>query len=869
MDKEQWEKIKRIFSEASDLPVPEREACVRRLADHDEGLIDEVMNLLQADGSSACFLDVPTSPLSAGSGNGLEGRSVGSYLVHHRLGQGGMGVVYLASRDDGVHEQRVALKVLLDHYEPVMRQRFHQERRILAQLDHPGIARLLDGGDLPDGHPFYVMDYVEGLALDEYCRSRKLGVHQILGLFMDVCRAIHYAHQNLIVHRDIKPGNILVTRKGEVKLLDFGIAKLLNADSPASVSDATILQQSMVTPSYASPEQVMGKTVGTSSDIYSLGVLLYQLLTGRLPYDLDDEAPHTLTHAICTQEPKPPSAVSQGDPKALRGDLDNMVLMALRKEPSRRYASAEAFAEDLGNYLNNYPVAATPDSLGYQFRKFVRRNTGGVLVAGIFSLLMLGFGVHIYQQNNKIRLQAALTKMERDAALRAKALAETEKATAEAAVKFMQEMFTSVDPGKSKGREVTAREILSKASDKLRKEKTLGNQPQVKAMLHHTLGLTYMQLGDYPLAELHQKSALELRREVLGNDDPETLRAMNLLGILYFRQGKLAKTEELWTEALNTRREVLGPEAHRTLSSMSNLAILYIRMNQFAAAEDMLKRTLEIERRTLGAAHAETLITQNNLAGFLNERGRYEESEKLHRATLNARIGSLGRNHPDTLQSQYNIGLLLMDQNKYPLAVKQFRKTLSGRQKVLGPTHPKTLRTLLMLAQALARAGNVAEARPRFEQSLELLSQQTSANTEDLVRAELYYGLLLLEPGQDAGDRAATLIQSAWQGSHEKDQAHPLAIEASLGMAQLALSRDDLRQALKITVEAETASNRDHGMEYPDTLAARKMRVEILLLMGRKDEAHPLADEWLAASTAFFGRDHPETEYARKVRHVF
>ncbi|WP_456375908.1 tetratricopeptide repeat protein [Thiolapillus sp.] len=869
MDKKQWEKIKHIFNAAKDVSPLEREDCVRRLAGNDYALIDEVLSLLRASESATGFVDIPPAPLFVGTGNSLEGHTVGNYLIHHCLGHGGMGVVYLASRDDGIHEQKVALKILPDHYEPDLCLRFHQERRILAQLEHPGIARLLDGGNLPDGHPFYVMDYVQGMPIDKYCECNELSVCQILGLFINVCRAVHYAHQNLIVHRDIKPGNILVTDKGEIKLLDFGIAKLLNANNPAQSSDMTVMRQSMVTPSYGSPEQVMGKPVGTSSDVYSLGVLLYKLLTGNLPYQLDDDAPHTLTHAICSQEPRRLSEVSEDREKQLQGDLDNICLMALRKEPSRRYASAEAFAEDIDSFLNGYPVTATPDSLGYRFGKFARRNMGAVLAAGVLVLLVIGFSAYIYTQNNEIRDQAALAALERDAALKAKNLAEIEKATAEAAVTFMQEMFTSIDPGKTKGREIPVREILGIASEKLRQHEVLEDQPRVKATLHHTLGLTYMQLGDYPLAEIHQKSALKLRREVLGNEDPETLRAMNLLGILYFRQGRLEETERLWTEALHMRQKVLGPEAHRTLSSMSNLAILFIRMDKPAAAESMLKHTLEVERRVLGSSHIDTLTTQNNLAGFLNEKGRYRESEKLHRATLRARIESLGENHPDTLQSRYNIGLVLMDQEKYELAVGQFTQSLSGREKVIGETHPKTIHTMLMLARALALSGSYVEARPLFEKSLEMISGRQLANDEDLVRAKLYFALMLIEYYPDESARAALLIEDAWQRSHVAGKLHSLAVETSLGMAQLALTRGEPSQALKLIVEAEVGSLQRHGLKYSDTLAARQMRVETLLRMGRKKQAFPLAQEWLTACTGFFGEDHPRTIHARQVLDAF
>lgn len=866
MDRNCWRRVKSIFNQAVELPLTERKACVLRFSDGNSQIQEEVLALLQSHGLATDYLDNPPISLEPENTH-LEGQHVGNYLISRRLGRGGMGAVYLATRSDGSYQQKVALKVLPEYREPSLVQRFHQERQILAQLEHPNIARLIDGGNLPDGHPYYVMEYVEGIRLDDYCSNNKLSIAKTLALFVQICEAVHFAHQNLIIHRDLKPGNILVTDKGEVKLLDFGVAKLLNTDNPDHLSDLTLAYQSLVTPSYASPEQVLQKAIGTASDVYTLGVLLYRLLTRQLPYQLHDDAPHTLTHAICEQQPRRPSELEGCN--GLEGDLDNIILMALRKEPQRRYPSVDALKKDIQRYLDNFPVTATPDSVGYQVKKFVRRNRGAAIGASLILVLVIGFGINTYSQNKQINYQSKIAELERDAAIQARASAETEKATAEAAVTFMQEMLTSVAPDKAKGKEITVKEILDIASDKLNIQESLQDQPEVKSMLHHTFGYTYMKLGEYPLAEQHQLKAIELRQVDLGNEHPETLRSMNLLGVLYLRQGRLSETEQLWTQVLKIRQQTLGPEEPHTLISMSNLAVLHIHMDNDVAAEKMLKETLSIKRRVLGDTHANTLTIQNNLAGFYNEQGRYQESKELHLLTLNARIQTLGKNHPDTLQSQYNIAYLLSDQHEFKKSAEQFEQTLSVSKVVLGSTHPKTIRTQIMLANALAMSGDHQQAELLFEKSLAHLTQQDDPGNEDLVRVELYFGRMLLHNTHNRQEQAAQLIQTAWKNSHQDNKSHTLAIESTIALANLALYQGDYDRALQLSMAAETDSTQAQGFEHSETLAARRVRIETLLAIETSDQVRPLTAEWLAGCELFFGSKHPRTQYARTLQNAF
>src|SRR6185436_4327410 len=419
MKPDRWERIKLVFSEAAEQPAADRAAFVRSRCHGDESLAVEVEVLLGAHDQAGSFIETPpydeTKMLSGRARDNMIGRRVGAYVLVSEIGRGGMGSVYLASRADEQFRKRVAIKLVnsgLDH-ESIIR-RFLNEQQILASLDHPNIARLLDGGTTDDGLPYFVMEYVEGMPIRDYCDSRRLTTVERVKLFGSVCSAVHYAHQNLIVHRDIKPSNILITGDGTVKLLDFGIAKLIGASS--SFGETTLASARVMTPEYASPEQARGETFTTSSDVYSLGVLLYELLSGHRPYRIVTTSPLEIIQAICEQEPDRPSTAvgrtettntsggmaevtpetvskardSQPDRlrRQLEGDLDNIVLKAMRKEPQRRYSSVEQFSEDLRRYLDGLPVIARRDTFSYRAGKFIRRNKFGVTAAAVIFLLL-------------------------------------------------------------------------------------------------------------------------------------------------------------------------------------------------------------------------------------------------------------------------------------------------------------------------------------------------------------------------------------------------------------------------------------------------------------------------------------------------
>jgi non-specific serine/threonine protein kinase/serine/threonine-protein kinase len=428
---ERWARVKQLFEAVADLAPNERASVLRDECDGDTALRREVESLLESDSQSDDFieqpvLEIPRDLFPEAPDESLAGRQFGAYQIIREIGRGGLGAVYLAARADDEYRKEVAIKLVrrgLDT-DDILR-RFRNERQILAQLDHPNIARLIDGGTTDEGLPYFVMEYVNGEPIGAYCDAHSLGTTERLNLFRKVCAAVTYAHQNLVIHRDLKPSNILIAADGEPKLLDFGIAKLLGQDEEALAQ--TITGQRVMTPEYASPEQVKGDKIMTTSDVYSLGVLLYELLTGRRPYRLKTRSADEIARAISEQEPERPSTAATKvdhpqssilNPRSLRGDLDNIVLMAMRKEPARRYSSVGQFSEDIRRHLEGLPVIARKDTLRYRSEKFIRRHKVGAAAVALIALSLIGGIIATVSQAKRATRQARVAARERDHARR-------------------------------------------------------------------------------------------------------------------------------------------------------------------------------------------------------------------------------------------------------------------------------------------------------------------------------------------------------------------------------------------------------------------------------------------------------------------
>ena len=562
--------IERLFALALAHAPSERTAVLDR-ACSDPVVRREVESLLRADLAACGFLE-PLPVHAAGS-------RIGPYRLIRKIGAGETSRVYLATRDDGEYHQRVAIKLLRLGIDSQVLQRFHQERQILANLIHPNIARLLDGGSTPAGQPYLVMEYVDGEPLDVHCERGELSIAHRLELFGVVCQAVHAAHRNLVVHRDLKPGNILVDAGGAPKLVDFGIAKLLTPDWVGPRRERTATLARLMTPHYASPEQVTGKPISTASDVYSLGVILYRLLTGRRPYELGSMSLHEIERVVCETVPSPPSQALRGSRcERLPRDLDNIVLMAMHKEPERRYASAQELADDLRRCLDRHPVRARPDTAGYRMSSFVRRHTAAVAAsAAIAAVLVGGALVTIRQWHGAV---AALTR------------AETERQIAQQTLAFLVELFKAPDCSEGIG-ELSAHDVLARGVSRLRDE---ADQPRdTRAALQHTLGVVYRNLGDY------QKAAALLEEAVAARSSAPD-RELELADSLYQLGGIDAdnnhpdRAKELLARALAIRTRLLGPDDVSVADVLEELADNAGYKVPVQEAQDDLRRALEIRR---------------------------------------------------------------------------------------------------------------------------------------------------------------------------------------------------------------------------------------------------------------------------------
>ncbi|MDQ3198057.1 MAG: serine/threonine-protein kinase [Verrucomicrobiota bacterium] len=552
MPPDQAERVLEVVTAALELDPKERAAFLDQACAGDAELRAEAESLLGQEKHVRHFIEEPPTAvaakaLEATADEAFVSRQLGAYKTICEIGRGGLGTVYLAARADDAYEKEVALKLLrrgLDT-DDILR-RFRKERQILARLEHPNIARLIDGGTSEDGLPYFVMEYVPGEPFTTYAERSGLTTKERLQLFRTVCAAVAYAHQHLIIHRDLKPSNILVTAEGEVKLLDFGIAKVLGADDEAAFQ--TMTQLRVMTPEYASPEQVRGGNITTASDVYSLGVVLYELLTGAKPYRLTGHNPKELESAITEQEPERPSAAVASNQQSLRGDLDNIVLMALRKEPARRYASVAQFSDDLHRHLEGLPVLARKGTVRYRAVKFIQRHRLGV-AAALFIFLSLLAGI-------------IATERQARAARR-------ESAKAEAISTFLQKILNSSSPSfNTRAGETTVKDVLDEASRRLATI-ALSTQPEVRAELQRIIGTSYLDIGEYDRAEQNLTAALAVQVRLFGEDSLECLKTSSMLAALWAGvQGKYVKAEQFYKQKL----PLLRAEQKRGRISASELA---------------------------------------------------------------------------------------------------------------------------------------------------------------------------------------------------------------------------------------------------------------------------------------------------------
>ena len=784
MNPEQWQVVRRIFHEAIDLPAVEREAFILRAADGDESLRVEVQSLLASHEAASSFIEsdgdqVATVARDRIHGDEMVGRRVGAYRITREIGRGGMGAVYQGVRDDAEFSKRVAVKLIRTgmNTDSVVR-RFLSERQILANLDHPNIARLLDGGTSGEGLPYFVMEYIEGQPIKEYCDTRRLGTDERLKLFRDVCSAVHYAHQNLVIHRDIKPRNILVTPEGAVKLLDFGIAKLL---LPGPGRDETTQAARAMTPDYASPEQARGDPITTSSDVYSLGVLLYELLTGHRPYRITSNSPVEIIRAICEQEPDKPSTaiarvetVPAGDgdtdvtltpesvskarasqPDKLRrqleGDLDNIVLKAMRKEPQRRYASAEQLSEDLRRYLEGLPVIARKDTLGYRAGKFVRRHKAGVAAAGLIVLTLVAGIIGTTRQTMAARRERA-TAVRRFNDIR------------QLANSFMFEFHDAIKdlPGSTHARELVVQRALQYL-DGLAAE--AGDDPSLKRELATAYekvgdvqGDPYSpSLGDSASALVSHRKALALR-EALVAGDPSNTALRRELAWSYMKIGDIVWLDADWNGAQDAYRKARDIDEALSAADPTNRDLRYdLSMNDIgigdtlvqtgdldaALAEDRKGLAIRLELNTVSPdtkTKRGVATAYIKLGDVLATKQELDEAVEDYNRAIST-LEEMGRQEPSSFSLQTDLenslqrlGEALMKQGRTDEAITAFRRTIGigEAQAAADPANAVAKRNLAgaisSLAGALDEKGDYSQALAMYDKTLKIVAPLSAAD---------------------------------------------------------------------------------------------------------------------------------------------
>jgi eukaryotic-like serine/threonine-protein kinase len=756
-----WERVKAVFQRAVEVPPAERAALLDRACEGDGELRREVDSLLAEHDEDGGPLQTSVfgSVADAIVEDELEGQRVGPYRIVERIGSGGMGTVYRAVRADDAFEKRVAIKVIkrgMDTEDTL--RRFQAERQTLARLDHPNIATLLDGGSTGDGRPFLVMEFVQGRRIDEFCDAARLAVADRVRLFRTVCQAVQHAHQNLVIHRDLKPDNILVTADGVPKLLDFGIAKVL-APVEGEAIPATRLVERRMTLAYSSPEQVRGDAMTTASDVYALGIILYELVSGQRPYRKHIESPLDYERAITGVVAAPSTRVRelgksgqpiaearqatvQGLARELSGDLDVIVLKAIQPDPARRYASVEQLAEDLDRAMTGRPVLARPDSVTYRARKFVRRHR-----AGVAALVVLG--VPLVAGVAGTLWQARVAAGERDRA-------ELEARKAQVITTFLLDVLGSADP-RARGREVTVVEVLDGAAK--RAEQELAGQPEQLEAMRATIGATQLRLGRAPEAIPLLRSALTAREARLGRAHPDVAQILVELGNAYAGVGEGSTAEPMLRRALDIQVQAAGKESAPAANVLDSLGSLLTQDGKLEEAVSTHRQALATRRKVLGNEHPDVVYSLNNLAVPLGTLGRWDEALPLHQEALALVLKVRGPEHADTAAAMTTLAYALESVGRYQEALDQYAKALPLRRKALGADHPEAAWTAYNYAALLQSRGECGRAVPLTDEVLALRGK-TLTETHPLVAATLQVrGLCLAATGR-AADAETSLRDS-------------------------------------------------------------------------------------------------------------
>jgi serine/threonine-protein kinase len=760
----------------------------------------------------------------------------GPWRLIRELGRGGMGTVYLGHRDDGEFHQEAAIKLVhAGEQDREILGRFELERQILAGLRHPNIAQLLDGGRTAEGHPYFAMEYVLGRSIKQYCDDERLTVDQRLQLFIQVGRAVEHAHRNLVVHRDLKPSNIVVTDAGAVKLLDFGIAKLLGG-RPLGAEPLTGTVLRVLTPEYASPEQIQGIPITTASDTYQLGLLLYELLTGQRAHRLKSRTLGELQRAVCNEEPTRPSTLVTApgaDPSAawsrrtqpetlsrkLHGDLDNIILLALRKEPERRYASVSQLIDDIERHLAGRPVSARAPTFGYRSAKFLRRHAWATAAGAGFLLLLLGYAATATIQSREIRQQ-------RDRA-------EVEAARARRVTEFIVGIFQAADPYQNRGEELTATELLEAGAQAALSD--LQDEPAVLSEMLLVLGTVSSSLGAYERAEAFLSEGLERTSALHPEGGPDVARAQILLAAVLNEGQEHDRAYDLATQALATYRRFREPVDPDIAEALSAVGLAETFRGNLEASETYLREAVAM-REALGTRDADTARDLNNLGSVLLRRNDYAGAESYHRRALALRRFLFPAEHPDVSESLNNLAVALRRQQRPDEAEPLLREALEIRRRVFGPRHVRVANTLNNLGELLRTQGHLDEAEALQSEALAIRREVLGSEHSNVAFSLNNLGKIYADGGRldlakDRFVEALAMLRRVFPQGH-----HTIAYPA-VSLGRLYVSQGRVAEGAALLEEALSIRRAALGDEASLTAEARLALGICRRAEGRRDDA--------------------------------
>ena len=868
MNPANWILVKEIFQEALELPEAERRAFVEERCRGDAEVREEVERLLDQETASEGFM-----PTRAGHHTPVTrflderepvvalgpGAKLGPFELRRELTAGGMGRVFEAVQDQP--RRVVAVKTLrLEFSSPDIVRRFRMESEILGRLRHPAIAQVYASGTYGEGgeggvsHPYFAMEYVEGARdLLRHAREEGLDVRARLELFVQICEAVHYGHQKGVIHRDLKPGNLLVNAAGQPKVIDYGIARATDAENPF-VTQLTEAGQLLGTLPYMSPEQLDGDPadVDTRSDVYALGVVFYELLGGALPYDVETTSLHLAIRTILEREPEP---LRTRDP-SLRGDLEWIAARTLEKDPNRRYASASELAADIQRHLRSEPVLAGPPSPWYRLRKFLwRHRVASTATAAVVVALAVGWTRAEISRRAEERAREA-ESAQRAIAVERQREAETQAAIATAHLGFLSSMLRGVRPEEARGREVTLREVLDEAAAGI--GGAYGDQPRVRAEVHRTLGETYLSLDRAAEARRHLEAALAVYHELGARKEAAALQIKQSLAAVWQYEGRVEEAEALLRELVEDTSELLGPDSESAISCRVDLGNLVGETGDPEEALELLRSALLAARDTLGDDHETTLLARDRLAFHLTQLGRLAEVEELHRAALESLVSQHGRDHPRALEVARNLAQFLGDLGRTEEAEALLEQVLDDCVRVFGEEGHETLLARFSLAQVARLTADYDRAADLLGETLAARLAVSGPDSAETLRVKQVLAIVHLDR-LELGRAEEMLREIARDWERIRGAEYREALHARHDLATVLIYQDRLEEARDAYLELLEPMRRTLGETNPVTLVALQHLALCLRDLGQAEEAETLAREALEVAREIRGPEHPET----------